>query len=123
MLYNSAHSMLQELWRCDEDTQLKAVTLMWEWWNVCNKANANEATPNPKVVRRRVEELMAEFLGLRNPSKPAKPPGIHRWSKPPLHHVKANFDGAFDEITGAGDGAMLSVIRLANLSLLLWVSP
>nr|XP_020170848.1 uncharacterized protein LOC109756417 [Aegilops tauschii subsp. strangulata] len=41
MLCNSAHSMLQELWRCDEDTQqLKVVTFMWEWWNVRNKTNA-----------------------------------------------------------------------------------
>lgn len=102
MLCNSAHSMLQELWRCDEDTQLKAVTFMWEWWNVRNKANAGEAAPKPQAVCHRVEKMLIESLGLRKPNKPPRPPDIHKWSKPPVHHVKVNFDGAFDENTCAG---------------------
>ncbi|XP_073358191.1 uncharacterized protein [Aegilops tauschii subsp. strangulata] len=101
MLCNSAHSMLQELWRCDEDTQLKAVTFMWEWWNVHNKANAGEAAPKPQAVCHWVERLLIESLGLRKLNKPPKPSDIHRWSKPPVHHVKVNFDGAFDENTCA----------------------
>ncbi|XP_020168462.1 uncharacterized protein [Aegilops tauschii subsp. strangulata] len=101
MLCNSAHSMLQELWRCDEDTQLKAVTFMWEWWNVRNKANAGEAAPKPQVVCHYVEKLLIESLGLRKLNKPPKPSDIHRWSKPPVHHVKVNFDGV-DENTGVG---------------------
>ncbi|KAK1650817.1 hypothetical protein QYE76_068622 [Lolium multiflorum] len=40
MSCTSAHSMLEDLWKCNDETQLKAVTLMWEWWNVRNKANA-----------------------------------------------------------------------------------
>ena len=102
MLCNSAHSMLQELWRCDEDTQLKAVTFMWEWWNVRNKTNAGEVTPKPQAVCHRVEKMLIESLGLRKPNKPPRPPDIHKWSKPPMHHVKVNFDGAFDENTCAG---------------------
>jgi ribonuclease HI len=102
MLCNSAHSMLQELWRCDADTQLKALTFMWDRWNVRNKANAGEAAPKPQVVCHRVEKLLIESLGPRKLNKPPKPPDIHRWSKPPVHHMKVNFDGAFDENTGAG---------------------
>ncbi|KAE8816004.1 hypothetical protein D1007_06545 [Hordeum vulgare] len=99
MLCNSDHSMLQELWRCDEDTQVKVVTFMWEWWNICNKANVGEAAPKPQVVFHRVEKLLIEFLGLQNLNKPPMPQDVHRWSKPPMHSSEsvaclATVDGA-----------------------------
>ncbi|KAE8820896.1 hypothetical protein D1007_01214 [Hordeum vulgare] len=94
--------MLQELWRCDEERQLMVVTLMWEWWNVHNKANVCEAIPQPQIVCHRVEKLLVESsLGLQKTNKPPKPSDIHRWSKPPIHHVKVKIDEVFDEIIGA----------------------
>ncbi|KAE8773361.1 tom1-like protein 2 [Hordeum vulgare] len=101
MLCHSAHSPLQELSRCDEDTQVNAMTLMGEWWNVRNKANAGKEAPKPQVVCHRVNKLLIEFLGLRNLNKPPKPPDNDRWNKPPMHSMKVNFVGAFHENTDA----------------------
>jgi hypothetical protein len=43
---NSAHSKLEEMWKCEADVQLKALILMWEWWSFRNKANSGEAVSN-----------------------------------------------------------------------------
>lgn len=92
--------MLQDLWKCSDETQLKAVTLMWEW--VRNKAIAGEATPSSEAVCHRVEKLLVEQQSLKKPNKPPKPPDIHKLCKPPDDHVKVNFDGAFDSDSGSG---------------------
>jgi ribonuclease HI len=82
---------------------------MWEWWNQRNKANAGEGSPDPAVVCSRVERLLIDFMSLRKPEKPAKPPDNHKWSKPPDDYVKINFDGSFNAISG--DGGWGFVIR------------
>jgi ribonuclease HI len=41
-------------------------------------------------------------LSLRKPEKPAKPPDIHQWEKPPDSYVKIDFDGSFKADTGNG---------------------
>ena len=99
---SSAHHMFAELWKCDENIQLKATIFMWEWWNVRNKANAGEVVPNAQTICHGVESLGVDFLMLRVPDKPPKPPDLSRWVKPPENFVKVNFDGAFSQISGSG---------------------
>ena len=43
--------------------------------------------------------MFVESLQLR---EPAKPPDLHKWTKPPENLVKINFDGAFDQATNSG---------------------
>jgi hypothetical protein len=83
-----------ELWKKDEDIQLRVVTFLCEWWNVCNKVNAGESIADPKVVCSKVEKSLVEFLSLKRKEKPPKPPDVHKWEKPPDNHVKINFDGS-----------------------------
>jgi hypothetical protein len=61
---------------------------MWEWWNIRNKVNAGESITDPRVVCSKVERLLVDFLSLKKPVKPPKPPDIHKWAKPPDNHVK-----------------------------------
>jgi ribonuclease HI len=99
---NSAQSMLEELWKCDTEVQLKALTLMWEWWGFRNKVNSGDASANSLEVCHRVEKHMVDFKSMKLPAIPPKPPDQHKWAKPPDNQVKVNFDGAFDYITGSG---------------------
>jgi hypothetical protein len=98
----SSRDLLLELWKCSEDAQLKAVTFMWEWWNNRNRVNAGKSSLDPNIVCSQVERLLVDFLSLRKPEKPAKPPDIHQWEKPPDSYVKINFDGSFKADTGNG---------------------
>lgn len=98
----SAHEMLQDLWKKDEDTQLKSVMLMWDWWNVRNKAISGDTIPTPHMVCHRVEKMFVDSLQQRRLEKPAKPPDLHKWTKPPENLVKINFDGAFDQVSNSG---------------------
>lgn len=42
----------------------------------------------------KLNRLLVDSLFLKkNSNKPAKPPDIQKWSKPPDNHVKINFDG------------------------------
>ncbi|KAK1669229.1 hypothetical protein QYE76_057388 [Lolium multiflorum] len=99
---NSAQSMLEELWKCETEVQLKALTLMWEWWGFRNKINSGDASANSLEVCHRVERHMVDFKSMKLPAIPPKPPDQHKWTKPPDNQVKVNFDGAFDYITGSG---------------------
>jgi ribonuclease HI len=99
---NSAQSMLEELWKCDTEVQLKALTLMWEWWGFRNKVNSGDASANSLEVCHLVEKHMVDFKSMKLPAIPPKPPDQHKWAKPPDNQVKVNFDGAFDYITGSG---------------------
>jgi ribonuclease HI len=105
----SSRDLLTELWKQDDDTQLRAATFMWEWWNIRNKVNAGESITEPRVVCSRVERLLVDFLSLKKPVKPPKPPDIHKWEKPPDNYVKVNFDGSYH--AGAGAGGWGYVIR------------
>ena len=98
----SAHSMLEEIWKTDASVQLKALTLMWEWWNNRNKANSGESMLDYMQVCNRVERHMVDFKSLKLATIPPKPPDQHRWVKPPDNQVKVNFDGAFDQTSGSG---------------------
>jgi ribonuclease HI len=49
-----------------------------------------------------VERLLIDFMTLKKPAKPPKPPDIHKWAKPPENHVKVNFDGSFNATSGTG---------------------
>jgi hypothetical protein len=94
--------MLEELWKCGEAEQLKALTLMWEWWSFRNKANAGDGSSNHLVVCGRVERHMEDFKCLKSPAIPPKPPDITNWVRPPENQVKINFDGAFNQASGEG---------------------
>jgi ribonuclease HI len=99
---SSAHAMLEELWKCGEAEQLKALTLMWEWWSFRNKANAGDGSSNHLAVCGRVERHMVDFKCLKSPAIPPKPPDITNWVRPPENQVKINFDGAFNQASGEG---------------------
>ena len=62
----SAHNMFEELWQMEENVQIKAMTLMWEWWGVRNKANAGEGVLTSQVVCNQVERHVVEFLSLKH---------------------------------------------------------
>jgi ribonuclease HI len=98
----SPRDLLQEIWKCNEAIQVRAVTFLWEWWNIRNKANAGEGGSEPAGVCSRVERLLIDFMTLKKPAKPPKPPDIHKWAKPPENHVKVNFDGSFNATSGTG---------------------
>jgi hypothetical protein len=68
---------------------------MWEWWNNRNRVNAGKSSLDPNIVCSQVERLLVDFLSLRKPEKPTKPPEIHKWEKPQDRYVKINFDGSF----------------------------
>uniref|UniRef100_A0ACD5UP38 Uncharacterized protein n=1 Tax=Avena sativa TaxID=4498 RepID=A0ACD5UP38_AVESA len=78
-----AHNMLEELWKRDTNVQLKALVLTWEWWSVRNKANSGEAVASYLDVCHRVERHMMDFIHLKLPAIPPKPPDQHKWVKPP----------------------------------------
>jgi hypothetical protein len=77
-LCTSSRDLLTELWKCDDDTQLRVATFMWEWWNIRNKVNAGESITNPEALCSKVERLLVDFLSLKKPAKPPKPPDIHK---------------------------------------------
>ncbi|XP_071680949.1 uncharacterized protein [Lolium perenne] len=109
---DGGHAFLKckkELWNCDEATQVRSVTLMWEWWNQRNKANTDKDSPDPNVVCSHVERLLIDFMSLWKLEKPAKPPNTHKWSKPPNDYVKINFDSSFNVVFV--DGGWGFVIR------------
>ena len=56
-----------------------------------------------------MERLLVDFLSLKKPDKPPKPPDIHKWVTPPDNHVKINFDGSY--LAGAGTGGWGYLIR------------
>jgi ribonuclease HI len=99
---NSAHAMLETLWTCNEESKMKALVLMWEWWGVRNKANAGEMVRSAAEVCHSVERHMMDFQSIRPPRKPPKPPNILKWEKPKENMVKVNFDGAFNKVSGTG---------------------
>jgi hypothetical protein len=100
---NSAHAMLEKLWTCEEDSRMKALVLMWEWWGVRNKVNVGDQIRSTTEVTHIVERHLMDFRSLKLPSKPPKPPDITKWEKPQASVVKANFDGAFNKDSGSGD--------------------
>nr|XP_051221193.1 uncharacterized protein LOC127339373 [Lolium perenne] len=94
--------MLETLWTCNEESKMKALVLMWEWWGVRNKANAGEMVRSAAEVCHSVERHMMDFQSIRPPRKPPKPPNILKWEKPKENMVKVNFDGAFNKVSGTG---------------------
>uniref|UniRef100_A0A8R7UGD2 Uncharacterized protein n=1 Tax=Triticum urartu TaxID=4572 RepID=A0A8R7UGD2_TRIUA len=40
--------MLGELWKADSASQLRALGMMWEWWDVRKKANIGEPVSSPQ---------------------------------------------------------------------------
>jgi ribonuclease HI len=99
---NSAQAMLECLWTCEEEVQLKALVLMWEWWGARNKVNAGESIKRASEIIGNVERHLLDFSSLRPPPKPPKPPDTSIWEKPKEDFMKVNFDGAFHEATGTG---------------------
>ncbi|KAM0845230.1 hypothetical protein ACQ4PT_056506 [Festuca glaucescens] len=94
--------LLEALAQLEDESELKALTLMWEWWDARNKVNAGENRRYAEEVCCRVERHMTDFQNLQKPEKKAKPPDTHRWRKPLDDFVKVNFDGVFDSATGKG---------------------
>ena len=46
----SPRALLQEIWNCNEITQVRAVTLTWEWWNFHNKPTLIAAVIGPFLI-------------------------------------------------------------------------
>ncbi|KAK1628364.1 hypothetical protein QYE76_002679 [Lolium multiflorum] len=93
--------MLDCLWTCEEEVQLKALMLMCEWWGIRNKVNAGESIKRVSEIIGNVERHLLDFSSLR-PPKPPKPHDISIWEKPDEDFMKVNFDGAFHEASGNG---------------------
>jgi hypothetical protein len=71
-----------------------------------NKCRRGEAPRSTQDVCHRIERHLVDFLSLKNPEKPPKPPDVQTWSKPP-----DNFDGAYDK--SSGDDNCVFVVCLA----------
>ncbi|KAM0827328.1 hypothetical protein ACQ4PT_068268 [Festuca glaucescens] len=94
--------LLESLAQLEDDIQMKALALMWDWWDARNKVNAGEYRRTTTEVCHRMERHLIDFQNLYKTEKKAKPPDSHKWRKPPDDFVKVNFDGAFDNATGKG---------------------
>ncbi|RLM50094.1 hypothetical protein C2845_PMPSC048707 [Panicum miliaceum] len=83
----SPQLVLNHILEMKEDVQMKAIVLLWLWWN----------------------ERNAKFLALNQKEKPNTVGSSPGWSKPPREVLKINSDGVYS--AGTGNGGWGFVIR------------
>ena len=98
----SAWEVIQEILNLKKDECLKAVILLWRWWDVRNKLNKGERGLSRDGFMADVLRLMGE-LGHKEKQMLERPANVQqKWAPPPPGLLKINSDGAFvsDTLTG-----------------------
>jgi hypothetical protein len=88
----------------NDDTCIKAASLMYAWWEARNKANAGEVVRQTSQVVQHAAMLAVQTKPTRE-KEINKPPQPQRWTRPPEGLLKANRDGSFFSDSKKGVGA------------------
>lgn len=100
---NNPMAMFDQVWALDSELRELVLIMMWEWWNVRNKANAGERTRTCEEIYFTVRKLVTEFATLgSNDGVQVVTPEPASWSRPEEGFVKINIDAAFHEVVGRG---------------------
>jgi hypothetical protein len=99
----SSKAMFEMILELPKDKQVSVLVLMWDWWTVRNKKNAEGKDSSTMEVCCTIQRHLIDFTKVTAAPAPSLDQQPKRWAKPRADHVKVNFDASF--LRESNDGA------------------
>lgn len=98
----NARSVLETIWGCPENIQMRAVVCLWQWWKQRNEVREGGKARDPIDLAYIIDNQGEEFLKLNWKEGKLKERRMAKWRKPTSDVLSINSDGAFHSSTKQG---------------------
>jgi ribonuclease HI len=97
----NAFQVTNEILSLKSEKKSLVVILLWTWWTVRNKANAEEKIQSPEEVCFQIQKFLSDFSSTdaQNANEQTQ---VELWLPPRENFIKVNFDAAFCQNTNEG---------------------